>query len=287
MHTGKRGGEVRAIAAILLMALPATGAAQTIIPVKGTRLDADLFGNLYVIDGERCTLSLLDTGFVVRTEVGGPGWRPGEFDRPEGIWARNGLDLYVADYGNHRIQRFDRTLAFVSSLSGRDDASFGYPMDVALSRLGELFVVDGENQRIVKMGTSVPERVFGGFDAGVGKLHAPSRIAIGPSDRVYVLDGARVMVYDVFGNFLVSLYEGMWKAPGALYGDAERLIVGDSGTLYWFGPENQLLGEQALSGEVEAIGEVRAIAHHGRKLFLLGAGGLAVLADPRAGAGRD
>jgi hypothetical protein len=287
LHREGKRGRVRWLAGALLFALSVTGAAQTIIPVKGTRLDADVFGNLYVIDGERCTLSMLDTGFVVRMEVGGPGWRPGEFDRPEGIWARNGLDLYVADYGNHRIQRFDRALAFVSSLSGRDEGTFGYPMDVALSRLGELFVVDGENQRIVKLGTSVPGGVFGGFDAGSGKLHAPSRIAIGPSDRLYVLDGARIVVYDVFGNFLEELYEGMWKAPVAIYGDADRLIVGDGGSLFWFGPDNRPLGELRLSEETGAIGELRAIAHHGRKLFLLGGHGLAVLADPFAAPGGD
>jgi len=56
-------------------------------------------------------------------------------------------------------------------LSARDndnaDVPFGYPADVALSRQGELYVIDGDNKRILKVkGASTVEKSFGGFDAG-------------------------------------------------------------------------------------------------------------------------
>jgi hypothetical protein len=256
-----------------------------IVPMEGTNLDVDLYGTVYILDAQSATLRILNTDLHPTTVIGGPGWEEGRFDHPAAVWARNGLDIFVADYGNHRIQRFDRQLAFVSSLSTREsedsEERFGYPKDVALSRLGDLFVVDGENQRIVKIdGMSKVEQIFGGFDAGSGKLNQPSRIAIGPSDRVYVLDGSRIMVYDVFGNFLISLYEHMWKAPAALYADAERVIVADDAKLFWVGPDHELLGQLQLGGEAGSIGNVRGIAHHKRKLFLLGENGLAVLVDP-------
>jgi hypothetical protein len=280
------------IPALLAFSLSLVASAQTIVPLKGTSLDADVIGNLYILDGERCTLTVVDTNYVVRAEVGGPGGRPGEFDHPDGIWARNGLDIYVADYGNHRIQRFDRTLAFVSSFSTRDDDGslirFGYPRDVALSRLGDLFIVDGENQRIVRTGGATgTDGSFGGFDAGSGKLNQPSRIAVGPSDGIYVVDGSRIIVFDAFGNFLTSLYEDMWKAPVAIYGDGGQVIVADDTTLFWFGKEHQLLGKVRPLGEAQSIGGVRDITYSNGKLFLLGKSGLAILADPFSRARND
>jgi hypothetical protein len=258
---------------------------QVFYSVSGTDIDVDVYGSGYGLDGSSATLRLYDAGLTLVMEVGGPGFEQGRFDRPSAVWARNGLDIFVADYGNHRIQRFDRQLAFVSSLSTRDsenpDQRFGYPTDAVLSRLGDLYVCDGENQRVVRINRlSQVEQVFGGFDAGRGKLERPTRIAIGPKDDLYVLDGSRILVFDAFGNFLTSLYEHMWKAPTALYADAERVIVADSARLFWFGPEHQLLGQLQLSGPIRSIGDVRGIAHHKRQLFLLGENGLAVLADP-------
>jgi DNA-binding beta-propeller fold protein YncE len=277
-------GILACLIAAASVVLPAGWALAQSVPVEGTDLDVDLYGTVYVLDAPSATLRVLDADLKLVAVIGSPGWEEGRFDHPAAVWARNGLDIFVADYGNHRIQRFDRQLAFVSSFSTREsensDERFGYPRGVALSRLGDLFIVDGENQRIVKVGgISRVERTFGGFDAGSGKLNQPSRIAVGPSDRVYVLDGARIMVYDVFGNFLTSLYEHMWKSPTALYADAERVLVVDDGKVFWFGPDHQLLGQLPVSG---SSGVVRGIARSRRKLFLLGEHGLAVLPDPVA-----
>jgi DNA-binding beta-propeller fold protein YncE len=270
----------------LLLTGELAGQVQT-VPMEGTSLDVDLYGTVYIIDAPSATLRVLNADFTLAAVVGGPGWEEGRFDHPAAVWARNGLDIFVADYGNHRIQRFDRQLAFVSSLSTREsdntDERFGYPRDVVLSPLGDLFVVDGENQRIVKIGgLSRVELTFGGFDAGRGKLNQPSRIAIGPSDRIYVLDEARILVYDIFGNFLTSLYEGMWKSPTALYADPERVLVVDDSKIFWFGSDEQLIGQLPLGGEPGSVASVRAIAHHKGKLILLDDHALVVLDDPFA-----
>jgi hypothetical protein len=280
-------GIVRWVAILMVQLLfkgEGVGQAMT-VPVEGTNLDVDLNGTVYILDAPSATLRVLNADFSLAAVIGGPGWEDGRFDHPAAVWARNGLDIFVADYGNHRIQRFDRQLAFVSSFSTREsdnsEERFGYPRDVALSRLGDLFVVDGENQRIVKIGgLSRVELTFGGFDAGTGKLNQPSRIAMGPADRIYVLDGSRILVYDVFGNFLTSLYEHMWEAPTALYADPERVLVADDSKIFSFGPDGQLLGQLPVRGEAGSGGIVRAIAHHKQKLILLGEHGLVVMDDP-------
>ncbi len=272
---------------ILLLALvgrgctDGAGALQT--TVTGTALDVDLYGNVYVLDAEKATLTLLDRNLGTVAVIGQPGWDNGRFDRPAAVWARNGIDVFVADYGNHRIQRFDRQLAFVSSLSTREndnpDERFGYPTDVALSRLGDLFVCDGENQRVLRINRlSEVERVIGGFDAGEGKLERPTKIGLGPDDDLFVLDGERILVFDAFGNFLARLYDSMWKAPSALYADADRVIVADDGELYCFGRERQLLTHIKPGGN--STGGIRGIGSFGGKLYLLGEHGLSILPDP-------
>ena len=168
--------------------------AQT-IAVQGTAIDVDLHGNVYVLDAEGNTLSEFDRSGGLLRVVGGPGWQDAQFDRPAGLWARNGIDVFVADYGNHRIERFDRALSFVSSFSthdsGNPDERFGYPSDVALSREGGLFISDTENSRIVKVDqTNTVERTFGDFGAGKGRLTMPRMVGLGPKDEVYVLDGS-------------------------------------------------------------------------------------------------
>ena len=107
--------------------------------IAGSQVDIDIYGNIFALDEGRNTLTLFSDDYVKLRDVGGPGWEDDQFDLPRGLWARNGIDVFVADYGNHRIQRFDRNLNFVSSLFTRDNTNpeerFGYPTDVALSRL--------------------------------------------------------------------------------------------------------------------------------------------------------
>lgn len=255
--------------------------------MQGDRIDVDIYGNLYILDSEKNTLKLYSKeGDLVR-EIGGSGWQNDQFDRPSGIWARNGIDVFVADYGNHRIQRFDRALSYVSTFSTRDgdnpDERFGYPTSVTISRLGDLFICDSENTRIVKVNrfTQV-ERVFGGFGAGEGRLHKPLQIEIGPGDLVYVLDGSRVLVYDTFGNFSHELTQGVFKRPLSLYGDGDGVAVLDENNLYCF--DNQ--ERPSVISPLESLhaglqSEIRSIAFGGNTLYLLTASGVVPVQSPR------
>src|SRR5437867_9667221 len=123
--------------------------AQVTRSASGERIDIDIYGNIYILSADRNTLKVLSKDRTLKREIGGSGWENDQFDRPTGVWARNGIDVFVADYGNHRIQRFDRNLNYVSTLYTRDNPNpeerFGYPTDVAVSRLGDLFICDTEN----------------------------------------------------------------------------------------------------------------------------------------------
>lgn len=257
------------------------------LAIHGTQVDVDIYGNIYVLDAVTSTLRIYDSNGVLKIEGGGPGWENGRFDQPTGLWARNGIDVFVADYANHRVQRFDRSLSFVSVLSTRESENpeerFGYPGDVALSRLGELYVCDTENSRIVKVSArNTVETTFGGFGGGAGRLNHPVQVETGAHDCVYVLDPPRVLLYDSFGNFLSSLPEGYLKNPSVLFADEAGCVVVDGGSVGCFDTANRPLLFTDLSRMVnrERVSVHSLVIASGR-MFVLCDEGVFVLPDPR------
>lgn len=190
---------------------------------SGEALSADQFGNLYVVDAGSSTLQKFDLKGNKLAEMGGPGWDNQQFDRPTGVDARTGIAVYVADMGNSRISRFDRELSFMAALRGDDgtiDPGFGYPIDVAQSPLEQLFILDGENNRVLALrGFNAVERVFGGIESGEGRLQDPVALDSDGDRQLYVLESDRVVVFDDFGNFLRQFGRGRFS-------DAQGLAVG-------------------------------------------------------------
>lgn len=161
-------------------------------------------GIIYVADTGTDQITSLDTlGNILRTN-GGYGWSEGAFDEPSDIFATP-LSVFVADKNNHRIQRFDRDLNFISSLSTRQrenfEARFGHPTGCVVSNQGDLYILDSENLRIIKFdlfGNFIQN--FGGFDAGDFQLSKPVSLAVSSDNFIYVCDEPDVLIFDSFGN---------------------------------------------------------------------------------------
>ncbi len=259
--------------------------------ITGTRIDVDINGSVIVVDAEKNIVQLLSKEYRQIAEIGGSGWGDDQFDHPSGVWARNGIDILVADYGNHRIQRFDRKLAFISSFSTRDrtnpDERFGYPTDVAISRLGDLFICDSENSRIVKVvGLSKVEKAFGGFDAGKGRLKKPNQLEVGPNDNIYVQDvmpgdnqGGRVVVFDNFGNFIRTIGEGMFPRDVQIHADERGLVLLGAGKLFFFDPDDR--PELTVDLVSLNIRNAHAFAFSRGSGYFLTSEGMVVTPDPR------
>ena len=193
----------------------------------------DPSGNFYVLDAEINELLKLSRRGELLQSSGGYGWSQIAFDHPTDVIAPNGLDVYVADEGNHRIQHFDRNLNYVSSLRFRDNEDvsqrFGYPRSVAVSRLGDLFLTDGENIRIVKIiNNNTFDRAFGGQGGGEGQLQNPSRVRVSTTDLVYVQDGNVVKVFDIFGNYVRTIGAGIFSHLKTFTIDQKHIYVMDS-----------------------------------------------------------
>jgi len=162
-------------------------------------------GIIYVTDLNKNEISSFDTLGNKLKDVGGFGWQSGLFDQPVDIFA-NPLAVYIADKNNHRIQQFDRNLNFISSLSSRSEdfeSNFGFPLSLAVSNQGDLFILDGENTRVIKFdmfGNFLTS--FGGIDGGNFNLKNPSSLSVDSKGLVFVSDDKTLNIFDSFGNGL-------------------------------------------------------------------------------------
>lgn len=196
-------------------------------------LDYDVAGNIYVVDRTANMLVKLSPRGDSLRAVSGFGDGEMQFDGPVALHARRGNDIYVADYNNHRIQRFNRTLDYITTISTRDDPDerkrFGYPRDVAVTRQGDLLIVDGENRRIIKINSfGAVERAFGDMAAGEGRLVDPSKIEVDEDDNIYVLDGKRIIQFDPFGSYVRDISTFMHEKEEILSISVDRdtLVIG-------------------------------------------------------------
>lgn len=242
---------------------------------RATRLITNPQGWIYVLDSERNLVVLLKDNEEPSSTVGGYGWSSTTFDEPTGL-ATDGLNLYVSDHGNHRLERFDRSLNYISSFSTRDTsllaARFGYPLGVALSRLGELFVLDGENLRVVKFTAGMQyERSFGDIDDQRARLREPIKILASSDDRVYVLEPDRLLEFDYFGHYLRVIGSGMLHDARGFCIVSGGVVVVTPEMLHWFNDRGDLVREfragEILSGS--PIGPMEDVAAVSNRLFVL------------------
>lgn len=198
----------------------ALGAAKLSQPLG---LDIDPDGNLYIADtGNNRILKCSPRGELLR-EAGGFGFDREQFDRPVDIWAGNGLDVFVVDYNNQRLQRYDKDLNYISSYySGElqeESLQFGYPAAVGFSNNGEIFLADHEFNRVLRIDSfGQPKASFGDFNWGEGRLSRPAKILIGSQREIFVSDSttAAIVQYDPYGNFVRRLGEGVLRDPAGM-----------------------------------------------------------------------
>jgi tripartite motif-containing protein 71 len=214
----------------------------------------DTFGNLYVADTGNDRIQKFEANGSYLSEVGTFGWDPGQFSQPAGVAVgKGGLEVYVADGRNNRIQIFSPHFRLLGVIGGRDvdgPIRLGILGGIAVSEAGELYVSDTDADQVVQISNYSPlENQFGGYGYGAGQVRRPLGLAIGHKDRVYVCDSEndRVAVFDRYGNFKKSLAEGSLSEPaGVCTGPEDLLFVADTG-------HNRVVVLDLLTGDVAAL----------------------------------
>jgi len=166
-------------------------------------------GIVYVTDNTTDEVYQVDTLGNELAFIGGYGWETYTFDDPVDVFA-DPLQVIVTDKNNHRIKRFDKNLNFIFEIYTRDneieEQRFGYPLSAVQSNLGDIFILDSENKRIIKFdpfGKFI--QTIGGYDYGNFTLNNPRKLAISMQNNIYVIDETNIYIYDNYGTGLGSI----------------------------------------------------------------------------------
>ena len=107
-------------------------------------------GYLYVADNENhCIKKFTSTGQYIST-FSSYGSNPGQIIFPTSIIIDNNL-LYVSEWGNNRISIFDTNGCFIHCFGkcGSGEGEFNSPCGITVDLLGNLYVSDYDNNRLV------------------------------------------------------------------------------------------------------------------------------------------
>jgi len=180
--------------------------------LTATSLSHCINGRLLVVDQASNNIFVMNidtTAFQNTLQIGGHGWGNYEFDTPTDVASSFLLDIFVTDYNNRRIQRFDKNLNYIQTYDEQTlPSSVGrfQPRACAISTQGDLFVVELDGKRILKFDKrNQLVKEFGTFTDGAGMVTDPKDIAISQADEVFVLDKSKIIGYDIFGNYLRTL----------------------------------------------------------------------------------
>jgi YYY domain-containing protein len=199
--------------------------AVTVFAVNGT-----FQGVVPVTTVERVLETPEESGREGRTGEAAPTQdRPGVFRQPRGLACDRAGNVYVADFGNNRIQKLDQELKPLAAWGrrGEEAGEFQDPCGVAVGPDGNVYVADTWNGRVQV------------FDAGGTPLRqwqadffGPRGIAVDHEGLVYVADTGNNRIVRFSPNGTKELEWGTkGNAPGELY-EPGGLAVDSSGRVF-------------------------------------------------------
>ncbi len=168
-------------------------------------------------------------------EWGGRGLGPGQLFMPWGIAVGSGDRIYVADYGNNRIQVFSAEGEFLTGWGGLGFAAgqFRGPVGIAIGPEGAVYVADAFNYRVqVFSATGEFLRSWRGPLRDSTTPFTPWGIAVDSQSQVYVTDLNANMVYKFSKEGqLISSWGGLGIGDGQFTGPT-GVGVAPNGELY-------------------------------------------------------
>ena len=147
--------------------------------------------------------------------------------------------VFIADTGNNRIQRFTAT-GFPLAQFGRPgsgEGQFREPGGLTISPDRKVVVADTGNNRIQVLGQDGTFiRAFGGTGSWPGQFNRPVGVAFGRDDNLFVVDqgNSRIQQFTADGQFVTAFggagsNPGQFNAPTGIAIDGDAILVVDTG----------------------------------------------------------
>jgi sugar lactone lactonase YvrE len=251
------------ILAILLLALPASTAAQTAVfsyaqTIVGAGFSypagvaVDKSGNVYVADSTSGDVYEIPPGCItvncVKTLGSG-------FVTPSGVAVDGSGDVFVADLSNNTVKEM---LAVSGSIPASPTintlgSGFSFPVSVAVDASGDVFVADSHNKAVKEMvavGGVIPasptiNTLGGGFSFG-----NPQGVALDASGDVFIADWTNDAAYEIPSGCTTS---SCVKTLATGFNEPQGIAVDGNGNVYVADTGNSELKEVvAVGGSIPA-----------------------------------
>jgi tripartite motif-containing protein 71 len=228
---------------------------------------------------------------VYVSQWGSLGAGVGQFDYATGIATDASGNVYVADNGNYRIQKFNSAGGFLTTwghfwfpgLGGSGDGLFGYPSAVAVGPDGNVYVVDQDNARVqVFSADGAFLHKWGSKGSGIGQFYLPMGVAIDAAGDVFIVEWGnnRVQKFTSAGTYLLQ-WGAFGSGPGQFW-NASGIAVSSTGDVYVSDRDNGRIQKFTSDGVVvtewgvKGSGNGQLLTPEGVKVD---AGGLVYVAD--------
>jgi tripartite motif-containing protein 2/3 len=196
--------------------------------------------------------------------IGGAGDGPLQFKKPRQVWVASDDHVFVAEYGNKRVQVLTPRLDFHAFVGvGQLVGPAGVCADDDVIMVSE---DDAHRISVFKRRDGALLRRFGCKGSGDGQLKEPLGLCFMSGHRhVAVADcyNSRVSVFSVEGEFVRHVDVGvLWLPSGVACSAFDELVVADSG--------NKRIVVFSASGEMQHTmrgGNFTGIAMHGGTIF--------------------
>lgn len=171
-------------------------------------MSATVDHRIVVADQHDNTIKIIGEDNTIMQTVGGKGWGTEAFDLPGDVTSSFLLDLFVTDNNNRRVQRYNKQMQFIQGYSEESVTEAGriQPVASATAVTGEFFILEADGKRILRLNPrSVIDKEFGNKTTTEHNIREPKDIAVSNQNEVFVLDGFRVLVFDIYGNFIRTI----------------------------------------------------------------------------------
>ena len=183
----------------------------------------DHSGNLLIADYGNNRVRRVDTNGIITTVAGNGtgafagdgGWATNaSLSKPAGVVVDGLGNLYISDYSNHRIRKVDLS-GVISTIVGDGqgafagdggsalNASLNHPFGLAFDSVGNLFIVDHDNNCVRRVDTNGIITTVAG-----GSLVNPTGVALDRLGNLYIADCNCNRVVKVDTNGIMTLFAG-------------------------------------------------------------------------------
>jgi subtilase family serine protease len=279
-------------------------------------LAVDAAGNLYIADSANDRIRQVGTNGIITTVAGngsygfsgdGGAATSASISTPYGVAVDAVGNFYIADCYNGRIRQVGSN-GIITTVAGdgiygysgdggvATSASMTYPVGVSVDNLGNLFIVDQNNERIRRVGingiiTTVAGNGSTGFpgDGGVAPdahLNLPSGVAVDAAGNLFIADTQNYRIREAGINGLITTVAGNGNSGYSGDGGAATaanldypygVAVDGVGDLFIADVDNQRLREVGVTGIITTVAGNGGFGFSGDGVAL---GPDASLADP-------